>query len=430
MAQLSDDCFAFGGPLMTLEAARDLLAERLTAVTGVERVALGDALGRVLAEDVVSPVSVPPHDNSAVDGYAVRFGDLSPDGDTVLPIDARIAAGDGAGAVDPDGTAVRIFTGAPIPAGFDTVMMQEDCREEPGPSGLGNGLGSGLGSVLIRPGIKRGANLRKAGEDVGAGSVILTAGCRLRPQDVGLLAAVGSAGVNVRAPLRVAVISTGNELAEPGSPLSPGAIYDANRFILSALVRNMGARVTDFGILRDNPVELRSALENAAKSHDLIVTTGGVSTGEEDHVKGAVEASGGLHFWRLAIKPGRPVALGQVRSVPFVGLPGNPVAAMVTFFCIARPLIQRLSGEAVTEPALFQVRADFDYKKKEGRREFVRVCLARDAGGVPVAAKFPRDGAGILSSMVGSDGLVVLSEDITRLERGSMVAYMPFSEVL
>jgi molybdopterin molybdotransferase len=192
----------------------------------------------------------------------------------------------------------------------------------------------------------------------------------------------------------------------------------------------MGARVTDFGILRDNPVELRSALENAAKSHDLIVTTGGVSTGEEDHVKGAVEASGGLHFWRLAIKPGRPVALGQVRSVPFVGLPGNPVAAMVTFFCIARPLIQRLSGEAVTEPALFQVRADFDYKKKEGRREFVRVCLARDSGGVPVATKFPRDGAGILSSMVGSDGLVVLSEDITRLERGSMVAYMPFSEVL
>jgi molybdopterin molybdotransferase len=426
MAQLSDDCFAFGGPLMTLEAARDLLAERLTAVTGVERVALGDALGRVLAEDMVSPASVPPHDNSAVDGYAVRFDDLSPDGDTVLPIVARIAAGDGAGAVDPKGTAVRIFTGAPIPGGFDTVMMQEDCREEPG-----QGVpGSGLGSVLIRPGIKRGANLRKAGEDVGAGSVILTAGRRLRPQDVGLLAAVGSTGAAVRAPLRVAIISTGNELAEPGSPLAPGAIFDANRFILSALVRNMGARVTDFGILRDNPVELRSALENAAKSHDLIVTTGGVSTGEEDHVKGAVEASGGLHFWRLAIKPGRPVALGQVRSVPFVGLPGNPVAAMVTFFCIARPLIQRLSGEAVTEPALFQVRADFDYKKKEGRREFVRVCLARDAGGVPVATKFLRDGAGILSSMVGSDGLVVLSEDITRLERGSMVAYMPFSEVL
>jgi molybdopterin molybdotransferase len=422
MAQLSDDCFAFGGPLMTLEAARDLLAERLTAVTGVERVALAEALGRVLAEDVVSPASVPPHDNSAVDGYAVRFGDLSPDGDTVLPIVARIAAGDAPGASDPEGKAVRIFTGAPIPPGFDTVMMQEDCREVAGPGALG--------SVLIRPGIKRGANLRKAGEDVGAGAVILTAGRRLRPQDVGLLAAVGSTGATVRAPLRVAVISTGNELAEPGSPLAPGAIYDANRFILSALIRRMGARVTDFGILRDNPVELRSALENAAKSHDLIVTTGGVSTGEEDHVKGAVEASGGLHFWRLAIKPGRPVALGQVRSVPFVGLPGNPVAAMVTFFCIARPLIQRLSGEAVTEPTLFQVRADFDYKKKEGRREFVRVCLARDSGGALVATKFPRDGAGVLSSMVGSDGLVVLSEDITRLERGSMVAYMPFSEVL
>ena len=422
MAQLSDDCFAFGGPLMTLEAARDLLAERLVAVTGVERVALGDALGRVLASDVVSPVSVPPHDNSAVDGYAVRFEDLSSDGDTVLPIVARIAAGDGPGLADPNGTAVRIFTGAPIPAGFDTVMMQEDCREQAGPGELG--------SVLIRPGIKRGANLRKAGEDVLADTVILAAGRRLRPQDVGLAAAVGLTGVDVRTLLRVAVISTGNELVEPGSPLAPGAIYDANRFTLSALVRQMGGRVTDFGILRDNPVELREALESAAKSHDLIVTTGGVSTGDEDHVKGAVEASGGLHFWRLAIKPGRPVALGQVRSVPFIGLPGNPVAAMVTFFCLARPLIQRLSGETVTEPTLFRVKAGFDYKKKEGRREFVRVCLGRDADGGLVATKFPRDGAGILSSMVGSDGLVVLTEDVSRLERGSMVEYMPFTEVL
>lgn len=422
MAQLSDDCFAFGGPLMTLEAAQDLLAERLTAVTGTESVALIDSLGRVLAGDVVSPVSVPPHDNSAVDGYAVRFEDLSREGDTVLPIVGRIAAGDGAGRPDPCGTAVRIFTGAPMPPGFDTVMMQEDCREQSGPGVLG--------SVLIQPGIKRGANLRKAGEDVMAGSVILPAGRRLRPQDVGLLAAVGSTAVTVRTPLRVAIISTGNELVEPGSPLAPGAIYDANRFTLSALIRQMGGHVTDFGILRDNPVELKQVLETAAKSHDLIVTTGGVSTGEEDHVKGAVEASGGLHFWRLAIKPGRPVALGQVRSVPFVGLPGNPVAAMITFFCLARPLIQLLGGETVTGPTLFRVRSDFDYKKKEGRREFVRVCLRRDPGGTLVATKFPRDGAGILSSMVGSDGLVVLSEEITRLERGSMVEYMPFTEVL
>lgn len=309
-----------------------------------------------------------------------------------------------------------------MPPGFDTVMMQEDCREQSGPGVLG--------SVLIQPGIKRGANLRKAGEDVMAGSVILPAGRRLRPQDVGLLAAVGSTAVTVRTPLRVAIISTGNELVEPGSPLAPGAIYDANRFTLSALIRQMGGRVTDFGILRDNPVELKQVLETAAKSHDLIVTTGGVSTGEEDHVKGAVEASGGLHFWRLAIKPGRPVALGQVRSVPFVGLPGNPVAAMITFFCLARPLIQLLGGETVTGPTLFRVRSDFDYKKKEGRREFVRVCLRRDPGGTLVATKFPRDGAGILSSMVGSDGLVVLSEEITRLERGSMVEYMPFTEVL
>ncbi|EWY39262.1 molybdopterin biosynthesis protein MoeA [Skermanella stibiiresistens SB22] len=421
MAQLSDDCFAFGGPLMTLDEARGLLAERLVAVTGSERVALGEALDRVLAEDVVAGVNVPPHDNSAVDGYAVRHEDLAGGADSVLPIVARVAAGDRPVSRDPAGTAVRIFTGAPMPEGYDTVMMQEDCVERDGPGGTR--------SVLIRPGIKRGANRRSAGEDVREGSVILSAGRRLRPQDIGLMAAVGLTDALVRAPLRVAILSTGNELMEPGQPLAPGGIYDANRFTLSALVRRMGGRVTDFGILRDNPAELRAVLARAAEGHDLIVTTGGVSTGEEDHVKGAVEALGGLHFWRLAIKPGRPVALGQVAGKPFIGLPGNPVAAMITFFCLARPLIQHLAGETVTEPVLFRVRADFDYKKKEGRREFVRVRLARDGDGGLVATKFARDGAGVLSSMVESDGLVILPEDVTRLERGATVSYMPFTEV-
>ena len=421
MAQLSDDCFAFGGPLMSLDAARGMLASRLVAVTEVERVALDAALDRVLAEDVVAGVSVPPHDNSAVDGYAVRFEDLSAERETVLPIVARVAAGDRPVERDPAGTAVRIFTGAPMPAGYDTVMMQEDCGEREAPDGTR--------AVVIRPGIKRGANRREAGEDVREGSVILRAGRRLRAQDVGLMAAVGLTGAAVRRPLRVAVVSTGNELEEPGRPLRPGAIYDANRFTLSALVRRMGGLVTDLGILRDDPAELRAALERAAEGHDLIVTTGGVSTGEEDHVKGAVESLGGLHFWRLAIKPGRPVALGQVQGKPFVGLPGNPVAAMVTFFCLARPLIQHLAGETVSEPTLFRVRADFDYRKKEGRREFVRVSLAPGADGELVATKFARDGAGVLSSMVDSDGLVVLPEDMTRLERGGMVSYMPFSEV-
>jgi len=421
MAQLSDDCFAFGGPLMTLEAARDLLASRLVAVCAVETVGLADALGRVLAEDVVAPVSVPPHDNSAVDGYAVRFADLASDRDTILPVAGRIAAGDIPARSDPTGTAgataIRIFTGAPMPPGCNTVMMQEDCVEE-------------IGRVVIHPGIKLGSNRRRAGEDVTAGATILTSGRRLRPQDIGLMAAVGLTSVAVRAALRVAIFSTGNEIAEPGTPLPPGAIYDANRFTLAALIRRLGGTVTDFGILRDDPADLRAALAEAAESHDLIVTTGGVSTGEEDHVKAVVESLGSLHAWRLAIKPGRPVALGQVGAVPFIGLPGNPVAAMVTFICLGRPLVQLLTGEAVVEPTRFRIQADFAYKKKEGRREFIRVRLLRGPDDELYVSKFPRDGAGILSSMVESDGLVVLPEDLTRLEPGTPVSFLPFSELL
>jgi molybdopterin molybdotransferase len=416
MAQLSDDCFAFGGPLMSVEAARTLLAERVGPVAGIESAGLAEALGRVLAEDVAAPIDVPPYDNSAVDGYAVRFADLSPDSETVLPVIARVAAGSVPGALDPAGKAVRIFTGAPMPEGCDTVLMQEDCR-------------AADGAVVLRPGIKRGANRRKAGEDIQAGSTILLAGRRLKPQDIGLLASVGHTQVAVRRPLRVAVFSTGDEVTEPGRPLEPGHIYDANRFTLTALLRKLGAAVTDFGILRDRPAELRAALAQAAEAHDLIVTSGGVSTGEEDHVKAAVEALGSLYAWRMAIKPGRPVALGQVGAVPFIGLPGNPVAAMITFFCLGRPLIERLSGARVSELMAFRVRADFDYKKKEGRREYVRVRLEARADGLPSAVKFERDGAGILSSMVACDGLVQLHEDITRIEPGAAVDYLPFSEL-
>ncbi len=415
MAQLSDDCFAHGGPLMRVEEARSLLAESITAVTESESVPLTAALGRILAEDIVSPVDIPPAPNSAVDGYAVYHADLDPSGETRLPVAGRITAGQLDLPNAPRGSAVRIFTGARIPDGPDTVMMQEDCTVD------GN-------EVVIRPGIKKGSNARKAGEDVTKGSTVLHRGQRLRPQDVGQAAAVGRQTVRVSQRLKVALFSTGDELREPGAVLEAGTIYDSNRYTIHALLTGLGCTVDDLGILPDRLDAVREALAAAQGRHDLIVTSGGVSVGEEDHVKAAVEALGKLHLWRLAVKPGRPIALGQVGRLPFVGLPGNPVAVVVTFLNIVRPLILRLMGGQDSPPHTFQVRAGFDHKKKKDRREWVRAHLVDGAGGL-TAEKFPRDGAGILSSLVAADGLVELPEDLTRLEAGAMVDFLPFSEV-
>lgn len=421
MAQLSDDCFAFGGPLIGLDEALKLLLERTAPVTGSERVALAAARGRVLAEDIVAPRDVPPHDNSAVDGYALYFDDLAPGAETVLPVKGRAAAGHPLQGAQPRASAVRIFTGAPMPLGEngggpDTVMMQEDCVEKDG-------------FVHVPPGIKRGSNRRKRGEDIKAGAVILRAGRRLRPPDIGLAASIGLTSVPARLPLRVALFSTGDEIREPGTPAPAGTVYDANRFSLMAALQALGCAVTDLGILPDRLDAIREALARAAATHDLLLTSGGMSTGEEDHIKPAVESLGSLHFWRLAIKPGRPIAFGQVNRVPFVGLPGNPVAVLVTFLRIARPLILRLSGAEVAEPRLFKLRADFEHKKKAGRREWVRAFIAPDGAAGGVLKKFPRQGAGILTSMVASDGLVELGEDVTHLKPGETVDFLPFSEL-
>ena len=427
MAQLTDDCFAHGGRMMTTAEALALVAEVVTPVSEAEEVPLGQALGRILLEDLVATIDVPSHDNSAVDGYAVFFEDLDPDTETRLPIVGRAAAGHPLDRPARRGEAVRIFTGARMPEGPDTVMMQEDCSLE------GD-------SVVIRPGIKRGSNRRLRGEDVTAGNRVLSAGLRLRPQDLGQAAAVGRRSLQVARPLRAALFSTGDELREPGDPLDPGCIYDSNRFTIAGLLSGLGCVVSDLGILPDREEVVRAALAQASEDHDLIVTSGGVSVGEEDHVKQAVEALGKLHTWRLAIKPGRPIALGQIGPdgadakggghVPFVGLPGNPVAVMVTFLNIVRPLILRMLGGEVVPPQHFKVRASFDHRKKKDRREWLRARLESDGNGGLVAIKFARDGAGILSSMVESDGLIELPEEMTELKAGAMVDFLPFSEVV
>ncbi len=428
MAQLSDDCFAQGGKLMRAEAALELIGRRVVRVTESEAQPLDGALGRILAEDVVAPRDVPPHDNSAVDGYAVHFDDLDPKGDTVLPVTGRAAAGHPLGRAARRGEAIRIFTGAPMPEGPDCVMMQEDCKLD---GELDGRFASELrgARVVLRPGLKRGANRRARAEDIAAGQTVLHAGARLRPQDLGQAAAVGRRELVVSKPLRVALFSTGDELREPGAPLAPGCIYDSNRAMIHGLLTGMGCAITDLGILKDAAASLRAALETAAQDHDLVVTSGGVSVGEEDHVRAAVEALGRLHLWRLAIKPGRPIALGQIGAAAFVGLPGNPVAVMVTFLTIVRPMILRLMGGTGLVPHHFRVPADFSHKKKKDRREWLRARLVRDPAAGWRAVKYPRQGAGILSSMVESEGLVALPEEVTLIEPGTLVDFLPFSEV-
>lgn len=415
MAQLSDDCFAFGGALMSVDEAVALIAERVAPVAESETVPLLEADHRILAEAVIAAVDLPRFDNSAVDGYAVRFADLKAGGETSLPVRGRLAAGTPAGPAT-EASALRIFTGAAMPAGFDTVFMQEDVHV------AGDG-------VRLPSGLRLGANRRLAGEDVHLGTMALAAGRRLDPRAVALLSALGMPEVRVRRPLRVGVFSTGDEIVPAGGALGPAQIHDANRPMLVAMLRRLGCVVGDLGILPDRRERLTSALAEAAAGHDLLVTSGGVSTGEEDHVKGAVEALGRIAFWRLAIKPGRPVAMGIVKGTPLIGLPGNPVAVFVTFAFVARALIARLAGEDARPPLAIPVRSGFGYRKKEGRREYVRVRLEREDGTV-IARKHPREGAGVISSLTETDGLAELTEAATRLDEGEMVGFLPYATLL
>ncbi|GJD43327.1 Molybdopterin molybdenumtransferase [Methylobacterium cerastii] len=412
MTRLSDDCFDPSAPVMSVAEAAATILARFPVVAGVESVPLSRADGRIAAADILAEIDVPPFDNAAVDGYAVRFSDLSEAGPTRLPVRGRLPAGAAPAPLDAS-AADRIFTGAAMPAGADTVFMQEDVAV------VADG-------VALPAGIVRGANRRPAGEDIARGSVAIPAGRRLRPQDLALAAAIGRGDLSVRRALRVAVFSTGNELTEPGGLRAASGIHDSNRVMLIALLRRLGADATDLGILRDEPASLAAALRAAAESHDLILTSGGVSVGEEDHVKGAVAAAGSLAFWRLAIKPGRPVAVGMVAGTPFVGLPGNPVAAYVTLAFVVRPLLDRLGG-AVHEPALgVPVRSAFALSRKSGRREFLRVCVTRAADGAFEAALFPRGGSGTITSLTGSDGLADVPEPVTRIEPGDTLAFHPY----
>jgi molybdopterin molybdotransferase len=416
MAQLSNDCFAFGDQPLTIEEALDFIHARVPAVAGVEELALADCDGRVLAKALTALSPLPAFFNSAVDGYAVRIADLDPAGPSRLPVAGRLQAGATAIAPLPSGAAMRIFTGAPMPEGADTVFMQEDTQAD------GN-------AVLLPPGLKRGANCRPAGEEIRLGASLIAAGTRLLPQHLALAAGAGHAVLPMRKPIRVAVFSTGDELAEPGVALSGARVTDTNRIMLLAMLKRIGCAVSDLGILRDEPESLRSALRDASLSHDLILTSGGVSTGEADYIKTAVEAEGRLDHWRFAIKPGRPLAMGVIGTAAFAGLPGNPVAVFVTFTQIVRAVIAALGGEVYAQPPFMPVRSGFSYKKKAGRIEFMRVSL-QDSPTGPVAVRYPIEGAGIISSLTATHGLVRLPFDVTDVAEGDPVGFLPFSAML
>jgi molybdopterin molybdotransferase len=417
MAQLSDDCFAFNGPLLPIEDAAKLMAAQVPPVKETEIVKLKDALGRVAAEDVKAPISLPSFDNSAVDGYAVRHGDIGASGDTKFKIVEEVFAGEKPLRALAAGEAARIFTGAPMPAGADTVYMQEDCKLD------GN-------FVIVPPGLKIGANRRLPGEDLKEGAVAIPKGRRLKPQDVALLAAVGVKQIKVRRRVKVAVFSTGNEITEPGKKLKAASLYDANRYLLLGMLAQLGAKTSDLGILPDKEKILAKKIGKAAKTHDLVLTTGGVSTGEADHVKAAVEKLGKLVFWRIAIKPGRPVAMGVIKGAAFAGLPGNPVAAFVTFAHVVRPLLLRLMGANAEPFTALPVRAGFDYKKKKDRREYVRVSLKRTADGTFEAFKHPQEGAGVITSLTETDGFAELREDVTAVRKGEMLGFISYAALI
>ena len=416
MTAHNDCCDAsHGPPLLQMEQALDLLLGHAHPLADSEAIPLSGTLGRVLAKPVTSPIDVPGWDNSAMDGYAVRTGDLAERGGR-LRVTQRIPAGSVGSPVEP-GTAARIFTGAPMPEQADAVVAQEACDR------VGD-------DVIVPCDISVGANVRRAGEDICAGSEILGAGTRLAPQHLGLAASVGVALLNVRRRLKVAVFSSGDELRMPGEPLASGQIYNSNRFTLCGMLQRLGCETLDLGIIEDTLGATKQALARGAEQADLVLASGGVSVGEEDHVKPAVEQLGSLDLWKIAIRPGKPLAFGHIGDTPFIGSPGNPVSLFVTFCLFARPFILRMqgiSGPVIPQP--LRATAGFDWPRPDKRREFQRARIAVGDDGLPVVEVYPSRSSAVLSSVAWAQGLVVIPEGKI-IAKGDPVDYLPFSELL
>ncbi|AVP57308.1 molybdopterin molybdotransferase MoeA [Pulveribacter suum] len=402
-------------PLKPLDEALAELLAQASLLDGGETVDSFEADGRVLLADAVSALQVPPQDNSAMDGYALRCADVPAPG-AQLPVSQRIPAGSVGHALQPE-TAARIFTGAPVPPGADAVVMQEDCEAQED------------GSVRVNAAPRAGQNIRRAGEDIALGATVLAAGTRLTPAALGLAASIGLAQLPVARRPRVALFSTGDELVMPGqvppTQMKPGSIYNSNRFVLRAMLQRLGCEVTDLGIVPDRLEATVDALRQAAAGHDLILTSGGVSVGEEDHVKPAVQSLGSLDLWLIAMKPGKPFAYGRVGGAHFIGLPGNPVSSLITFSVLVRPFLLRLQGAHDVAPKTIAATAAFTWPRADKRREFLRVRLNAEGQ----LERYANQGSGVLTSTVWGDGLVEAAPGQT-IAHGDSVRFIPFAELL
>ncbi|MGX1175221.1 molybdopterin molybdotransferase [Pseudomonas sp. R151218B TE3479] len=402
------------GVLMPVDEAIRHLLDQAPPPPPVQRGGLDQALARVLAADILCPMNLPAWDNSAMDGYALRAADLPVDGG-YLALAGRIAAGDEPGKPLQAGQVVRIFTGAPLPPGADTVVPQESCQVD--------------GERVWLPSVNSGDHVRKKGEELRRGDRLLEAGTRLRAQELGLLAGAGVPQVDVYRPLQVGLLSSGDELREPGEPLAPGQIYNSNRHSLAALLRGWGLEVHDFGVMPDQLLASRQALRLAAAECDVLITSGGVSVGEEDHLKQAIETLGSIDLWRLAIQPGKPLAFGDVEGKPWLGLPGNPSAALITALIVVRPFLFRAQGMGDVLPVPLQLPAGFDWLKRNQRRQYLRARLVADANGHLCVALHPQQSSAMLTAACWADGLAVV-ECEAQLHKHDKVLYLPFTDLM
>ena len=401
--------------MLAVERAREYLLRRARAIDGNERVAVEDALGRIVAADVVAPIDVPGHANSAMDGYAVRAADVPRTGEATLRVTQRIAAGE-VGSALAAGEAARIFTGAPVPEGADAIAIQEDCRRD------------GVSVVVPGP-LAPGTFVRPRGNDIRSGAEVLAAGTRIRPQEMGVAASVGIDRIEVRRRPRVAIVSSGDELRLPGEPLGPGQVYNSNRFTLIGLLERLGCDVVDLGLVADTFEATRAALLEGADRADVLITTGGVSVGEEDHVRRALESIGELEMWKVRVKPGKPLVYGRIGACDLLGLPGNPVSALVTFCLFVRPFVLRRLGAARVFPVPVRVAARFEWPRPGGRREYARARLVMAGNGEAGAEIHTRQGSDVLSATAWATGLVEIAEGTT-VAPGDGVRYYSFGDLL